>query len=149
MGDRDAREAGATLESIIPNLRYRWSDGDVRKAGALREGIIPNLCHRWGDDGVLAPIYKRIALRMYYGIAILSRIVYLVVLGNNDAREAGAIREYPVLNLRYRWGDRDAREVGAILESHLLYLRFQLWYDDLAILDVVAVFLVFFHDSIV
>ena len=46
-------------------------------------------------------------------------------------------------------GDRDAREVGAILESHLLYLRFQLWYDDLAILDVVAVFLVFFHDSIV
>ena len=31
----------------------------------------------------------------------------------------------------------------------LLYLRFPLRYDDLAILDVVAVFLVFFHDSIV
>lgn len=108
---------------------------------------------------------------MYYGIAILSRVVDLVALGNNDAREAGAIREYAVLNLRYRWRDRDAREAGATLESiipnlryrwrdrdarevgatlerPLLYLRFPLRYDDLAILDVVAVFLVFFHDSI-
>ena len=66
-------------------------DGDARETGATRECKLPNLCHRWGDDGVLAPIYKRIALRMYYGIAILSRVVDLVVLGNKDAREAGAI----------------------------------------------------------
>lgn len=115
MGDRDVREAGATRESIMPNLRYRWRDGDVRKAGALREGIIPNLCHRWGDG---------------------------------DVCKAGALREGISSNLCHRWGDRDAREVGAILESPLLYLRFPLRYDDLAILDVVAVFFVFFHDSI-
>ena len=69
--------------------------------------------------------------------------------GDRDAREAGATLESIIPNLRYRWRDRDAREVGAILESPLLYLRFPLRYDDLAILDVAAVFLVFFHDSIV
>ena len=81
-----------------------------------------------GDDGVLAPRYKRITLRMYYGIAILSRVVDLVVLGNNDAREAGTIREYPVINLRYRWGDRDVREAGATRESIMPNLRYR-WRD--------------------
>lgn len=69
--------------------------------------------------------------------------------GDRDAREVGATLESFIPNLRHRWRDRDAREVGAILEIPLLYLRFPLRYDDLAILDVVAVFLVFFHDSIV
>lgn len=66
---------------------------------------------------------------------------------DRDAREAGATLESIIPNLRYRWRDRDAREVGATPERPLLYLRFPLRYDDLAILDVVAVFLVFCHDS--
>ena len=52
---------------------------------------------------------------MEYGIAILSRIIDLVVLGNGDAREAGATRESTAPNLRHRWWDGDAREVGAII----------------------------------
>ena len=71
-GDGDAREALATIESIVPNLRYRFWDGDARKALATRESPVSNLRHRWGDDGVLASSYQRIALRMDYGIAILS-----------------------------------------------------------------------------
>ena len=92
---RDAHfgEALATIESPCLNLRYRWRDDDAREAGATRESIPPNLRHRWGDDGVLTPTYQRIVLRMDYGIAILSRIIDLVVLGNGYARETGAIRE--------------------------------------------------------
>ena len=122
-GDRDAREAGATRESPLPNLRHRWRDGDVCKAGATRESIFPNLRHRWGDCGILTPTYQRINLRMYYGIAILSRVVDLIILGNGDAREAGATRESLVPNLRHRWGDGDAREALATRESPLPNLR--------------------------
>ena len=129
--DGDAREAGATIESTFPNLRHRWGDGDAREAGAIQESPIPNLRHRFWygdackagatfesqvlnlryrcrDDGILTPSYQSIALRMDYGIAILSRIIDLVVLGNDDALEAGATTESYFPNLRYRWGDRDA-----------------------------------------
>ena len=50
---------------------------------------------------------------MNYSIAVLSRVIDLVVLGNGDVREAGAPCESPVPNLRHRWGDGDAREAGA------------------------------------
>ena len=50
---------------------------------------------------------------MDYGIAILSRIIDLVVLGNGDARETGASRESSIPNLPHRWGYGDAREAGA------------------------------------
>ena len=48
---RDANfgEAGATIESIPPNLRHRWGDGDARETGAIIESFFPNLRHRWGD----------------------------------------------------------------------------------------------------
>ena len=65
-------EAGATTESPSSNLRHRWGDGNAREAGATIESSAPNLRHRWGDDGILASSYQRIALRMDYGIAILS-----------------------------------------------------------------------------
>ena len=71
-GDGDACEAGANRESPVPNLRHRFWDGDAREAGAIIESPVPNLRHRWGYDGVLASTYQRIALRMYYGIAVLS-----------------------------------------------------------------------------
>ena len=110
-------EAGATRESIVPNLRHRWGDGDAREAGALAESTTPNLRHRWGDDGILTSSYQRIALRMDYGIAVLSRVKDLVILGNDDACEAGATRESIVPNLRHRWRDGDAREAGATAKS--------------------------------
>ena len=47
--DGDACEAGATFESPLPNLRHRWGDGDAREAGATIESAFPNLRHRWGD----------------------------------------------------------------------------------------------------
>ena len=100
--DGDAREAGATRESTAPNLGHRWGDRDARETGATRESTVSNHCHRWGDDGVLTSTYKRIAPRMYYGIAILSGVIDFVVLGNGDALEAGATIESPVPNLRYR-----------------------------------------------
>ena len=115
--DGDAREVLAILESPVPNLRHRFWDGDAREAGAIIESPVPNLRHRWGYDGVLASTYQRIALRMYYGIAVLSGVIDLVVLGNGDAHEAGAVRESPFPNLRNRWGDGDAREAGATIES--------------------------------
>ena len=45
---RDAHfgEAGATKESLFPNLCHRWGDGDAREAGATTESIVPNLRHR-------------------------------------------------------------------------------------------------------
>ena len=42
---------------------------------------------------------------MDYGIAVLSRVIELVVLGNGDAREAVATIESIVPNLRHRWGN--------------------------------------------
>ena len=54
---------------------------------------------------------------MYYGIAVLSGVIDLVVLGNRDACEAGAVRESIAPNLRNRWGYGDAREAGATTES--------------------------------
>ena len=131
---------------------------------------------------------------MDYGIAILSRVIDLVVLGNGDAREAGATKEstfvyilhpprkgyaFKILatiestfsNLLHPFGQSDFREVGATresifpnllyplrkfhareffasLERLLLYLCLPLWYDGLAVLDVVAVFLVSCHSSV-
>ena len=101
----------------MPNLRRQFWYGDARETGATSESIYINLRHRWGNDGILTPAYQRIALRMDYGIAILSRVIDLVVLGNGNAREAGAITESPVPNLRHRWGDGDASEAGATTES--------------------------------
>ena len=77
----------------------------------------PNLRHRWGDDGIHTPTYQRIALRMDYGIAILSGVIDIIILGNGDTREAGATGESTAPNLRHRWGDDDAREAGAKEES--------------------------------
>ena len=122
-GDGDVREAGATSESPVLNLRHRWWDSDAREAGATFESIFPNLRHRWGDNGVLASSYQCIALRMYYGIAVLSGVIDLVVLGNGDAREAGATIESILPNLRHRWGDGDARKAGATIESNSPNLR--------------------------
>ena len=44
---RDAHfgETGATKESLFPNLCHRWGDGDAREALATRESHIPNLRH--------------------------------------------------------------------------------------------------------
>ena len=38
-------EAGATKESLFPNLCHRWGDGDAREAGAAIESIAPNLLY--------------------------------------------------------------------------------------------------------
>ena len=105
LGNGDSLEAGAAIESPAPNLRHRWGDGDSREAGAIKESTEPNLRHRCRDDGIHTPTYQRITLRMDYSIAILSRIIDLVVLGNDDALEAGTIRESTVPNLRHRWRD--------------------------------------------
>ena len=67
---------------------------------------------------------------MDYGIAILSGVVDLVVLGNCDAREAGAKRESIVPNPPHRWGDGDACESGAIRESPVPNLRHRFWDGD-------------------
>ena len=103
---RDAHfgEAGATRESTPSNLPHRWGDDGVHEAGAITESIFPNLRHRWRDCGILTPTYQRITLRMIYSIAVLSRVIDLVVLGNGDAREAGATIESPFPNLFHRWG---------------------------------------------
>jgi hypothetical protein len=42
---------------------------------------------------------------MDYGIAILSGVIDLIIFGNNDTREVGAIFESAAPNLRHRWGD--------------------------------------------
>ena len=128
-GDGDAREAGATTESIPPNLRHRWRDGDAREAGAIIESTLPNLRHRWWDDGIHTSSYQRITLRMDYGITILSGVIELIILGNGDAREAGATRESTVPNLRHRFWYGDAREVGATRESKAPNFRHR-WGDD-------------------
>ena len=104
LGDTYFGEAGATREGIFPNLRHRFWDCDAREAGATTESPFPNLRHRFWDGGILAPTYQRIALRMDYGIAPLSRVIDLIILGNSDARETGASRESPFPNLRHRWG---------------------------------------------
>ena len=160
-GDGYAREAGANKESLFPNHRYRWGyDGvlatlyqrialrmyygiavlsgvidlvvlgnrDAFEALANSESPFPNLSYRWGYDGVLASTYQRIALRMYYGIAVLSGVIDLVVLGNCDAREAGAMRESHLPNLLHRWRYGDAREAGATPESLFPNLRYR-WGD--------------------
>ena len=129
-GDGNAREAGASIESRFPNLRHRFWDGDAREVLAIRESIFSNLRHRWGDDGILASSYQRIALRMDYGIAVLSGVIELVLFGNRDAREAGATPESPFPNLRHRWGDGDAREVLATIERISTNLRHRFWYGD-------------------
>ena len=36
----DARDAGATKESTVPNLRYQWVDGNVRKFISSPEHLI-------------------------------------------------------------------------------------------------------------
>ena len=113
LGNSDARDVGAIRESQIPNLLHRWWYGDTRETGATTESTAPNLRHRWGDDGILTPTYQRITLRMDYGIAVLSGVIDLVVLGNGDAREAGATRKSIPPNLRHRWGDGDARKTLA------------------------------------
>ena len=59
-------------KAYSPNLRHRFWNADAREAGATRESIFPNLRHRWGDDSILTPTYQSIALRMDYGIAVLS-----------------------------------------------------------------------------
>ena len=128
-GKSDVREVLAIRESMAPNLRHRWGDGDAREALATRESRVPNLRHRWGDNGVHASSYQSITFRMDYGIAVLSRVIELVVLGNGDAREAGATPESMFPNLRHRWRDGDAREAGATLESTLPNLRHR-WGDD-------------------
>ena len=46
---------------------------------------------------------------MDYGIAVLSRVKDLVILGNDDAREAGATIERCHSNLRHRFRNGDAR----------------------------------------
>ena len=43
--DGDARESGATNESLFANLRHRFWDGDAREAGAIIESPMPNLRH--------------------------------------------------------------------------------------------------------
>jgi len=101
---------------MFPNLRHRWGYGDAREALAAFESIFPNLCHRCRDDGIHTPTYQRITLRMDYGIAFLSGIIDLVILGNGDSREAGATIESTAPNLLHRWGDGDAGEAGATIE---------------------------------
>jgi hypothetical protein len=46
---------------------------------------------------------------MDYGIAILSGVIDLVVLGNVDAREVGATLENSLPNRRHRFWDENAR----------------------------------------
>ena len=126
-------EAGTTRESPTKDtppfyLRHRWWDGNAREAGATRESIGSNLLHRWGDDSILTSSYQRITLRMDYGIAVLSRVIDPIVLGNGDAREAGATIESTASNLRHRWGDGDAGEAGATRESPSPNLRYR-WRD--------------------
>ena len=89
----------------------------------------PNLRHRWGDDGIHTPTYQRIALRMDYGIAILSGVIDIIILGNGDTREAGAAIESTAPNLRHRWWDDDALETLATTESTSPNLRHR-WGDD-------------------
>ena len=119
-GNDDAREAIAMRECPFLNLCYRWWDGDAREAGATRESSVPNLCHRWGDGSIFTSTYQCITLRMDYGIAVLSGVIYLVVRRNGEAL---ATRESPSPNLRHRWWNGDARETGAITESTAPNLR--------------------------
>ena len=50
---RDAHfgEAGATFESIAPNLRHRFWYSNAREAGATKESTAPNLRLPLGYDG--------------------------------------------------------------------------------------------------
>ena len=61
---------------------------------------------------------------MDYGIAALSGVIDLIILGNSDARETGAIRESPFPNLCHRWWDGDTREAVATRESTFHNLRY-------------------------
>ena len=49
LGNGDAREARATIESTAPNFRHRFWYGDAREVGATTESTAPYLCHQWGD----------------------------------------------------------------------------------------------------
>jgi hypothetical protein len=73
------------------------------------KALSPTFVTDGGDDGVLASSYQCIAFRMDYGIAILSGVIDLVVLGNVDAREVGATLENSLPNLRHRFWDENAR----------------------------------------
>ena len=44
---------------------------------------------------------------MDYGIAVLSRVIKLVVLGNNDARESTTILKSSAIYILHRFGDAD------------------------------------------
>ena len=50
-GDGDTREAGATRESAVPNLRYRWWDGDALEFFAIHERLDFYFRSPFGDDG--------------------------------------------------------------------------------------------------
>ena len=45
---------------------------------------------------------------MDYGIAVLSRVIDLVILGNNDARESITTIESSTIYILHRFGDGDA-----------------------------------------
>ena len=126
----DFCEVGAMTEPPVSYLRHRWRYGDAREAGATRESTAPNIRHRRGDDSILTSSYQRIALRMDYGIAVLSRVIDLIVLGNDNAREAGATREGTVPNLRHRWWDGNACKAGATFESAVANLSHRWWDGD-------------------
>ena len=67
-----------------------WQSLGIRTSVRLkqaRKAQLPIFVTDGGDGGILASSYQRIALRMDYGIAILSRVIELVVLGNGDTRK--------------------------------------------------------------
>ena len=83
-------------------------------------------------NGSHLPMYQALASisgdDKIFGTILESTVSNLTSFGDGDAREAGTIRESPVLNLRYRWGNRDISEAGATTESTFSNLCYR-WRD--------------------
>ena len=117
LGEGDGGEVVATIESTVSNPRHALGDGDGGEAAAIIESIDSDARHALGDNGGSAALNQGIAVGLYDGIAVTTRIIDLVSLCNNDGGEAAATKESPVSNVRHALRDGDGGEAAATRES--------------------------------
>ena len=122
---------------MVPNFCNRWGDGDAYETGATTESMVSNLLHPSWQVNVfqIFATTKNPFLNLFHPF------------GKSDIHKVFATRESTPSYLFYPLRKFHARELFAILERLLLYLCLPFGYDGLAILDVVAVFLVSCHDD--
>jgi len=106
-GDRNAREAIASIERFFIDARYAVWDDNARKVGA-KEHPLANALDSGGERYARkVRAIKRMIPDMDYAV------------GDHDARKAVAALKRILTDARYAIGDRHARKERAILERFL------------------------------